>query len=240
ALCEQGEVGHGLLWMARSLELAEEARSEDLVRPIRINLADWRGQLARPLRLPRLRHPAPILGLAFRRRGRVLVSVGKDGVVRIWDTVAGKEIEPSLDLEGDPPVDRLEHARFGPEESGLLITVDNTGRAAVWDVDHRRRLASPPAGSPPPSLRDSGFSDTQNTLGCSKNIMSHCCKMTASPLIEGSPGQRRRRDTAWALSPDGRTLVTAGRDRRVLRWEVATGGRLEPELHLDSPVAAIA
>jgi len=43
-----------------------------------------------------------------------------------------------------------------------------------------------------------------------------------------------------ALSRDGRTLATGGDDRQVIRWDVATGERLEPELFYDSPVAAIA
>ena len=110
ALCNQGEVGRGLLWLARSLELATEARSEGLDRPIRINLADWASQLSRPRRLPPMRHSGPILGLAFRRGGRALVSVGKDGVARIWDTTAGNEVEPSLELQGDPSDARLQRA----------------------------------------------------------------------------------------------------------------------------------
>ena len=47
-------------------------------------------------------------------------------------------------------------------------------------------------------------------------------------------------NTTWALSSDGRTLATGGRDRRVLRWDVATRRSLGPELHLDTPVEAIA
>ena len=81
------------LWLARSLELATEARSKGLDRPIRINLADWAGQLSRPRRLPPMRHSGPILGLTFRREGRALVSVGKDGVARTWDTATGEEVD---------------------------------------------------------------------------------------------------------------------------------------------------
>ena len=121
-------MGRGLLWLARSLELATEARSEGLDRPIRINLADWASQLSRPRRLPPMRHSGPILGLAFRRGGRALVSVGKDGVARIWDTTAGNEVEPPLELRGDLSDARLERARFGPGESGLLGAVDHEGR----------------------------------------------------------------------------------------------------------------
>jgi tRNA A-37 threonylcarbamoyl transferase component Bud32 len=72
ALCDQGEVGRGLLWLARSLELTEEAQSKGLERPIRINLADWANQVSRLRRSPPTRHAGSIQGLAFHRGGRAL------------------------------------------------------------------------------------------------------------------------------------------------------------------------
>ena len=242
ALCDQGEVGRGLLWLARSLELATEARSEGLDRPIRINLADWASQLSRPRRLPPMRHSGPILGLAFRRGGRALVSVGKDGVARIWDTTAGNEVEPPLELQGDLSDARLERAQFGPGESGLLGAVDHKGRATVWDVNHRRPLASPAACPHWHRIRDIVFPDPQSLITCDSDGMVRWWDTTTRRPLEvgGSPEQRRRGNTTWALSSDGRTLVTGGQDRRVLRWDVATRRPLGPELHLDTPVEAIA
>src|SRR5262249_26077924 len=92
ALCDQGEVGRGLLWLARSLELANEARSKRLDRPIRINLADWAGRLSRSRPLLPMRHAGPIVGLTFHRAGRELVSVGQDELARTWDTATGKQV----------------------------------------------------------------------------------------------------------------------------------------------------
>jgi len=44
ALCEQGEVGRGMLWLADSLKIAPD-RSNDLDRAVRTSLAAWHGQL---------------------------------------------------------------------------------------------------------------------------------------------------------------------------------------------------
>ena len=142
ALCDQGELGRGLLWLARGLELATEAQSGDIDRTIRINLADWGGQLSRPVRLPPMRHSAAIVGFAFRREGRTLVSVGKDRVARTWDTATGEEVEPSLELEGDRP----RRVAFGPPAGGLLATVDGGGGrlSGTWTVGSDR---SPPRGT---------------------------------------------------------------------------------------------
>jgi WD40 repeat protein/tRNA A-37 threonylcarbamoyl transferase component Bud32 len=242
ALCDQGEVGRGLLWLARSLELAGEAESAGLDRPIRINLADWASQLSRPLRLPPMRHSGPILGLAFRRGGRALVSVGTDGIARTWDTTAGNQVEPSLELQGDPRGARLERARFGHGESGLLGAVDHKGRATVWDVNQRRPLASLTACSHGHIVRDIVFPDHQSLITCDNDGMVRWWDTTTRrPLgVGGSPEHRRRGKPTCALSSDGRTLGTGGQDRRVLRWDVATRRPLGPELHFDAPVEVIA
>src|SRR3954469_20737965 len=43
--CERGEIGRGMLWLARGLQLAAAARDDRLERTIRANLAGWRGQI---------------------------------------------------------------------------------------------------------------------------------------------------------------------------------------------------
>ena len=155
ALCDQGELGRGLLWLARGLELATEAQSGDIDRTIRINLADWWGQLSRPVRLPPMRHAAAIVGLAFRREGRTLVSVGKDRVARTWDTATGEEVEPSLELEGDRP----RRVAFGPPGGGLLATVDEGGGrlSGTWtagsDRSSPRGTSRGPGSGTSPSAR---------------------------------------------------------------------------------------
>ncbi len=97
-------MGRGLLWLARSLELANEAGSELLDGPIRINLADWAGQLSRPLGPAPMRHAAPIMSLAFRNGGRALVSVDKDRVARVWDMTTGSELAPSREAQLRDPL----------------------------------------------------------------------------------------------------------------------------------------
>ncbi len=242
ALCDQGEVARGISWLARALERASEAGSESLDRPIRINLADWEGQLSRPPRSPLMRHPAPILAIAFRREGKALVSAGEDGVARVWDTDTGREIGPPLVLRDDPAGARLERARFGPGESALLGTVDDRGRAAVWDVDHRRRLACPTGQR----IRDIAFPNARRLIvlrddGMLLSSAIECRREEpACRPVEGSSECRGNGDRTLAVSSDGRTLATGGRAGRVYCWDVATRRPLEPALYQDSPVGAIA
>jgi WD40 repeat protein/tRNA A-37 threonylcarbamoyl transferase component Bud32 len=246
ALCDQGEVGRGLSWLARALERASEAGAESLDRPIRINLADWEGQLSRSPRLPLMRHTAAILALAFCREGKTLVSVGEDGLARIWETDTGSEIGPPLVLGDDPAGARLKRARFGPGESGLLATVDDRGRVAVWDVNHRRPLSRPPSCPPGQEIRDIAFPNARSLILLrddgmlsSWTIESRREEPACRPVDESSEW-RGVGDLTLAVSSDGRTLAAGGRARRVYRWDVATGRPLGPEFYQDSPVGPIA
>jgi WD40 repeat protein/tRNA A-37 threonylcarbamoyl transferase component Bud32 len=239
ALCDQGEVGRGLLWLARSLELATAAKSVGLDHTIRINLEDWGGQLSRPL-LPPMRHSAPILGFAFRREGQALVSVGEDSIARFWATATGKEVGPALELKGDPSAARLERVRFGPGESGLLGAVDDRGWVILWDLNRRRRLASSPVWSPEQRTRDIAIPESRIVIKCDNDVVLRWWDITKGHPIQVSPPMCRGANTTSALSADGRTLVTGDQDGRVLRWDVATWRVLGPEWHHDSPVKAIA
>src|SRR5439155_573803 len=72
SLCEQGEVGHGLLWLARGLEVATQAEAADLQAAARINLAGW-GRLLSPVRAV-LPHGDRVRAVAFSRDGRYVLT----------------------------------------------------------------------------------------------------------------------------------------------------------------------
>src|SRR5262249_10995161 len=101
ALCEQGEVGRGLLWMVRSLECAKRGRADYLDRAVRVNLAAWSREL--PTYGPTFRHAGGVVTLAYSPDGQMLASAGRDGFVRFWNVATGAEL-------GAP----LEHPRSAP------------------------------------------------------------------------------------------------------------------------------
>ena len=176
ALCDQGEVGRGLLWLARSLELAAEARSKGLERPIRINLADWSSQLSRPLRRPPTRHSEPVQG---RRQPFASAAASPHGH---RDTDSVTPDPPSLIIFGNTtsavssdsraPVTRGRDRRpfrgdvaastpLGselPEHTAVevvavtpnarkVITVRRAGRVHIWDAETKRGFDLPPQGT---------------------------------------------------------------------------------------------
>lgn len=135
-LCDRGEVAQGLLWMARSLKLAEGAAVRGLDRAIRINLADWAGQLCTPRWV--VRNSAPILDLVFSRDGRTLISVGKDRNVRTWDTTSGRESGPPMQPAGIREDQWVSRAALNPHDDRMVVTGEE-GIASFWDLARRVR-----------------------------------------------------------------------------------------------------
>jgi WD40 repeat protein len=256
ALCEQGEVGRGVLWLARSLELAGEARSESLLIPIRINLADWGGQLNRRLHRPPMRHSAPILDFAFGRDGKTLVVVSEDGVARIWDTATGKEVETPPENQGDPSAAGVEHARSCPGKRGRLGVIEESGRAPVlrtpdgrtvitgslhgrvhlWDAETGRGFDLPPQGTEVTSLAVSpdGRVLASATAGGVVRLwntsllgpIGQTCKLVSAV-------------TALAFDPHGRVLAIGDEDGTIRLWEVPHPNALGPPLRFNHPVQTV-
>jgi len=92
-LCEQGEVGRGMLWLADSLKILPDG-SKDLDRAIRTSLAAWYGQL-HSLRTV-VRYPDQINAVAFSPDGSRILIGCQDGNAWFCDGSTGQPIGKSL------------------------------------------------------------------------------------------------------------------------------------------------
>jgi WD40 repeat protein len=240
ALCEQGEIDRGMVWLARSLKLATEARNQALDRAARVNLADWSARHSRPL--ARLRVPAPVSDLNFRPDGRALVALDDDGALHCWETDAWREIGPPFTADARDLGGKLVGpVAFHPSEGGTLVVFDRAGRGRFWDVG-RRRPAGPTLTPPTEAaVRGVVFIEGGRRLVTSGGEASLRWWDVATGRPADQPPQAGGDGiSALALSPDGRTLIAGGDDGRVVRWEMATGRTLGPILPHASPVQRVA
>ncbi len=96
-LCEQQEVGKGMLWLARSLEIATRAEDVRLQRDIRTNLNGWRGHLHNLEQY--LRHGDSVLAAAFSPDGNSILTGSGDHKAQLWAVATGKPLYNLLSTE---------------------------------------------------------------------------------------------------------------------------------------------
>ena len=209
-LCDQGEVGRGLLWLGRSLELSAEAQSDDLDRPIRINLADWANQLSRPLPLPAVPNSGPLAA-----RGEV---------------AARRIREPESDF--DAPALAIAKTPDGRK----VIKGKRGGRLHIWDEKAERAFDLPAQGSEVTCLAVStdGRVFASGTSGGIIRLWDTCLlgQIGQTHKLEGAA-------TALAFASDGRTLLIKGDDGTNQLREVPHPKALGFPIRFSSPVQSL-
>jgi WD40 repeat protein len=241
ALCERGDLGAGLLWLARALDRAAGAGAVGLDRPVRINLADWGGQVRPPG--TRLDNPGALLGLAFDPADRTLLAAGKDGRVHFWDLAAGREDGPPLGHPPFSPQTWVAFVEFSPD--GRRLATAGHQAALLWDAATHEPDGAPLPHPPGMLWGMAFFPDGRRLATCSDDGAARVWDLATRRVVAGpfwhpkgapgdwNPGNARGYYTL-AISPDGRTLVTAGSDKRAVRWDVGTGNTVGSPLQHDS------
>jgi WD40 repeat protein len=168
-------------------------------------------------------HDGRVLGVAFSPDGKLLVSGGDDGQIRLWDVEARKEVRR---LEA--PADRWGQFVFSPDGRRLAAASVAAGQEAhnsprVFDVATGKEVVKL---DEPLTEATLAFSPDGRTLAVAGGYRDQTVR-----LADATTGKIRGRceghtKGVWSLafSPDGRYLATGGyeRDDLVRLWEVAT------------------
>jgi eukaryotic-like serine/threonine-protein kinase len=214
-LCED-DVARGMLWLARSLELAPPDAA-DLQRAARMNLAAWRLQL-HTLRAYTEFGQADYL--AFSADGRVALTAGRNESTRkvevqLWEAATGKPLGPPWEHK-----DSLASLALSPDGKGVLT--GSKGTARLWEAATGKPLG-PPLKHGKHSITCLALSSDGKALLTEGFVADFRLweAVTGKPI--GKPLRHRDEVRAAAFSPDGRLFLTLSDWQNVLWWDAATG-----------------
>jgi WD40 repeat protein/serine/threonine protein kinase len=208
-LCEQGQVGRGLLWMSQSLKIAP-AKAADLQQDIRASLAGWHGQI-HPLKAV-LPHRSQVWAVAFSRDDKMIVTGEEDGTAQLWEAATGKPVGISFRHQA-----RVRGVAFSPDGK-TIVTASDDKSARLWDA-----ATGKPVGKPLPHP-DAVLSVAFSPDG---KLVATACGFGGTRLWDVATADARKLPNGqfWAVAfspPDGKSLAVAGNGPHSL-WDVATG-----------------
>ncbi len=228
-LCEQGDVGPGMLWLVHGLKITAQAGNRPLEHAFRLNLAGWRPRL-HPLRL-RLQQKRPLLAAAMSPSGEIVATAEEGGHIRFWDVATGGEVGPAIEHPA-----AILSLTFRPDGRALL-TIGSDQTTRLWDVATGRRIGASIRHDD--AIFGTAFSPdgTQIATGILREARIWDVA-TGRPI--GGPLRHDHVVRAIAFSPDGRTLLTGSFDRTARLWDVRHGEPIGIPLAHDDYVSSVA
>jgi WD40 repeat protein len=131
--CAEGKIGEGMLWLARSLELAPDD-AKDYDRVARTNLGSWSGMLY-PLRAV-LPQSEQLVAVALSVDGKTIFTATQEKAL-LKDPQTGNPIGPPLATPS-----YIACATFSPDGK-LILTGCRDNSARLWEVSTGRLIGSP-------------------------------------------------------------------------------------------------
>jgi WD40 repeat protein len=217
-LCEQGDVGRGLLSLAHALEMAPD-QDEDLRRALRTNLAAAVERI-HPLRAL-LSNESNVLAVAWSRDGSIIATGGHDRQARLWDAVTGtcRHI-----LEHDDSVRAL-----ALSADGHILLTATARHVNLWDTTTDQPIAAAGLAQEADVLALALSADGTRVLTGTRGGAVRLWDSATGELLRKLDGPTLAVRIV-AFSPDGKRLLAAGDDSAGFLWS-ATGDLLGPLKH---------
>jgi WD40 repeat protein len=152
----------------------------------------------------------------FSPDGRLLLTGGADGIVRVWESASGKRLRQ---WRVSAPLDEGGPLALSPD--GKLLAASDDGHTfRLWDVASGKAVWE--GAGLQHWLGALAFSPDGKTLASGGDDGSAALWDVATGRERPALGGHRRAVSSVAYSPDGRTLLSAGWDGTARVWDLAT------------------
>ncbi len=161
-------------------------------------------------------HETGVATAAFSPDGQFIATSGSDGDLKLWQVATHREVRRFLPLGK-----QLQCVAFSPD--GRLLAGAEGKHVGIWDV-HKGGLLLKLEG------RMAAFSPDGKLLATAVRDAAQVWEIPSGNLVATLKGHVQD-VMGIAFSPDGKTLVTGGDDRKVKLWNVAAAqemAALEP------------
>jgi WD40 repeat protein/serine/threonine protein kinase len=236
-LCEEGDVGHGLLVLSRAMEMAPQGREGDILREaLKLELAIW--HRFGPTLLNVLRPPDKVLAMAVSPDSKTVLTGGAGGKVYLWNLESSQLLHT---IEGHQKAVRT--IAFGKQ---FILTGSEDATACVWDATTHNRIGTlhghteavcAVALSPDGKTALTGSADRTARLWDLP-----ACTPRDVPLAHTSSV------VTAAFSPDGETFLTGGENKEknhrgqqkgeIRMWKTTTAKQVGSTILRDRSVLA--
>lgn len=228
ALCEKGEAGQGMLWMARGLEMAPDD-AVAIRRLIEGNLAGWQKQVHPLKSVFELR--SHVSAVAFSPDGRAFATGTTDGALQLFDTATGRPLTRFLHP------DQVRAVAFSPDGRRLLTGCTDRS-ARLWEIASGTLLLPPIPHSG--LVFAVGFGADGKTLisGSWPNTVQVWDSNTGQRI--GEPIRADNKLLCLAISDDGESVATGSEDGRARIWSLQTRKPAGKPLQAGGPIFSVA